>query len=65
MHDTHDVRTSRELHDKEMLLDRREPTPSDLTDEQVFRSELLKVLERIAKALEYIENGIIHINGEY
>jgi hypothetical protein len=65
MHDTHDVRKSKELHDKEMLLDRREPTPSDLTDEQVFRSELLKVLERIAKTLEYIENGIIHLNGEY
>ena len=43
MHDTHDVRKSKELHDK----------------------ELIAVLTRIAKALEYIENGIVHIKGEF
>ena len=42
MHDTHDVRKSKELHDKEM------------------NSELIAVLKRIAKALEYIENGIVN-----
>ena len=44
MHDTHDVRKSIEL--------------DDLTDRR-FRSELIQLLERIAKALEYIEHGII------
>ena len=53
MHDTHDVRKSKELHDKEMLIDQiKKFKPSDLSDEQVFRSTLLDVLERIAKALE-------------
>jgi len=67
MHDTKDVRDSKELHDKEMLfeMNKREPTPSDLTDDAVFRGSLLEVLERICKALEYIENGIVHIKGEY
>ena len=51
MHDTHDVRKSKELHDKEMNLDQREPQPSDLT-EWKFRSELIQLLKRIAKALE-------------
>ena len=60
MHDTHDVRMSKELHDKEMNLDQREPQPSDLTDHRPrsepelieFRAELIQLLERIAKALE-------------
>ena len=44
---------SKEEHDKEMLVDeKRTLLPSDLSDDQVFRSELLAVLERIAKALE-------------
>ena len=47
MHDTHDVRKSKELHDKEI------------------NSELIAVLKRIAKALEYIEHGIIQTRGEY
>ena len=49
MHDTHDVRKSIEL--------------DDLTDHR-FRSELIQLLERIAKALEYIEGGIIHVARE-
>jgi len=53
MHDTHDVRKSKELHDKEMLIDeKRTLRPSDLSDDQVFRCELIEVLERIANALE-------------
>jgi len=53
MHDTHDVRKSKELHDREMFIDeKRTLRPADLSDDQVFRSELLGVLERIAKALE-------------
>ena len=51
MHDTHDVRKSKELHDKEMNLDKREPKPLDLTD-YGFRYELIQLLKRIAKALE-------------
>ena len=51
MHDTHDVRKSKELHDKEMNLDQREPKPTDFTDHK-FRSELIQLLKRIAKALE-------------
>ena len=57
MHDTHDIRKSKELHDKEMNLDQWhvikcvKPQPSDLT-EWKFRSELITVLKRIAKALE-------------
>ena len=66
MHDTHDVRKSKELHDKEMLIDQQKTIPpSDLSEDQVFRSALLELLERIAKALEYIENGIVHIKGEF
>lgn len=66
MHNTHDVRKSKEMHDKEIFLDeQRRLRPSDLSDTQVFRSELITVLIRIAKALEYIENGIVHIKGEY
>ena len=41
MHDTHDVRKSKELHDK----------------------ELIAVLTRIAKSLEYIEGGLIQVLG--
>ena len=62
MHDTHDVRKSKELetlcedkrlHDLEMLIDEnRTLRPSDLSDDQVFRCELIEVLERIANALE-------------
>ena len=63
MHDTNDIRKSKELHDKEMNLDQREPQPSDLT-EWKFRSELIEILTRIAKALEYIEGGIIHVARE-
>ena len=51
MHDTHDVRKSKELHDKEMNLDHREPKPTDFTDHK-FRSDLIQLLKRIAKALE-------------
>ena len=51
MHDTHDTRKSKELHDKEMNLDKREPQPHVYTDYR-FRFELIAVLERIAKALE-------------
>ena len=47
MHDTNDIRKSKELHDKEI------------------NSELIAVLKRIAKALEYIEHGIIQTRGEY
>ena len=60
MHDTHDIRKSKELHDKEMNLDQREPNPSDLTDHRSrsepelieFRADLIQLLKRIAKALE-------------
>lgn len=68
MHDTHDVRKSKELHDKEILIDEKAykiPTPSEMAEDQVFRVELCRILTRIAKALEYIENGIVHIKGEY
>ena len=44
---------NKEEHDKEIFLDEnRTLRPSDLSDDQVFRSELLAVLERIAKALD-------------
>jgi len=68
MHDTHDVRKSRELHDKEMLIDDQRPTAPELDEDQVYRYELLKVLERIAKALEYIETRLtypIQVRKEY
>ena len=81
MHDTHDVRKSKELHDKEMNLDQREPefnerkmlrllqiaegkdpdasqALNDFMDhtfkvmDHKFRSELIQLLTRIAKALE-------------
>ena len=60
MHDTHDVRKSKELHDKEMNLDQREPKPTDFTDHRSrsepelieFRADLIQLLKRIAKALE-------------
>ena len=51
MHDTQDVRKSKELHDKEMNLDQREPKPTDFTGHK-FRADLIQVLTRIAKALE-------------
>ena len=57
MHDTNDIRKSKELHDKEMNLDHWhvikcvKPQPSDLT-EWKFRSELIQLLKRIAIALE-------------
>ena len=60
MHDTHDIRKSKELHDKEMNLDQREPQPSDLT-EWIFRSELIQLLKRIAIALE----KPIQVRSEY
>ena len=56
MHDTQDVRKSKELHDKEALIDQmhysKVPDPYYLMDESTFRYELLRILERIAKALE-------------
>jgi len=49
MHDTHDVRKSKDLHDKEMLF---EMNKHDLECDHIFRNNLIEVLERIAKALE-------------
>ena len=46
---------SKEEHDKEILIDEmqyRLPEVFHLGDDQVFRHTLLKLLERIAKALE-------------
>ena len=44
---------SKEAHDKEIFIDeKRKLLPSDLSDDQVFRSALLEVLERIARVLE-------------
>ena len=46
---------SKEEHDKEILIDEmqyRIPGAFHLGDDQVFRHTLLKLLERIAKALE-------------
>jgi len=46
---------NKEEHDKEMLIDEmqyRIPEAFHLGDDQVFRHTLLKLLERIAKALE-------------
>ena len=62
MHDTHDIRKSKELHDKEMNLDLSEPKPTDFTDHK-FRADLIQVLTRIAKSLEYIEGGLIQVLG--
>jgi len=44
---------SKEQHDREMLLDDDlKPTATELVEDQVYRYEMLKLLERIAKALE-------------
>jgi len=47
------VDSQKQEHDREMLLDEdRKPTASELSEDQVFRFELLRLLERIARALE-------------